>query len=128
MRHQDFYLSPKMVLLGRIELPTSALPRMRSTTELQQPTSAHINRHATGAALLAVGGLFVKRGVEIYGKLGQNKHVTDPNQPESRNARLAAQLRTNLHRRKAQAREMAQNDAQNNLSSDSTLPKAPHSG
>lgn len=27
-----------MVLLGRIELPTSALPRMRSTTELQQHT------------------------------------------------------------------------------------------
>ena len=27
-----------MVLLGRIELPTSALPRMRSTTELQQRT------------------------------------------------------------------------------------------
>ena len=26
----------EMVLLGRIELPTSALPRMRSTTELQQ--------------------------------------------------------------------------------------------
>ena len=25
-----------VVLLGRIELPTSALPRMRSTTELQQ--------------------------------------------------------------------------------------------
>jgi hypothetical protein len=28
-----------MVLLGRIELPTSALPRMRSTTELQQHTT-----------------------------------------------------------------------------------------
>lgn len=26
-----------MVLLGRIELPTSPLPRVRSTTELQQP-------------------------------------------------------------------------------------------
>ena len=25
-----------MVLLGRIELPTSPLPRVRSTTELQQ--------------------------------------------------------------------------------------------
>ncbi len=29
-----------MVLLGRIELPTSSLPMTRSTTELQQ----HINR------------------------------------------------------------------------------------
>jgi hypothetical protein len=26
-----------MVLLGRIELPTSSLPMTRSTTELQQP-------------------------------------------------------------------------------------------
>ncbi len=29
-------LSRKLVLLGRIELPTSPLPRVRSTTELQQ--------------------------------------------------------------------------------------------
>jgi hypothetical protein len=28
---------PRLVLLGRIELPTSPLPRVRSTTELQQP-------------------------------------------------------------------------------------------
>lgn len=28
----------KVVLLGRIELPTSSLPMTRSTTELQQPT------------------------------------------------------------------------------------------
>ncbi|MEY2944084.1 MAG: hypothetical protein RLY97_2098 [Pseudomonadota bacterium] len=113
-----------MVLLGRIELPTSALPRMRSTTELQQPTSARINRHATGAALLAVGGMFVKRGVEICAFSRQNSNVTDPNQPDQRKARLAAQLRANLHRRKAQAREMAQNADD----PDSTLPKAPPTG
>jgi hypothetical protein len=29
----------KMVLLGRIELPTSSLPMTRSTTELQQPVA-----------------------------------------------------------------------------------------
>lgn len=55
-----------MVLLGRIELPTSALPRMRSTTELQQryhstlpeePLTAPLGR----GALLAVPPAFVKR-------------------------------------------------------------------
>ena len=34
----------KMVLLGRIELPTSSLPMTRSTTELQQPAVWRVNR------------------------------------------------------------------------------------
>ena len=34
---QNLKVSDHMVLLGRIELPTSPLPRVRSTTELQQP-------------------------------------------------------------------------------------------
>ena len=51
-----------MVPPGRIELPTSALPRMRSTTELQQHT---IPRAPDGTdppgrgALLAAGPRFV---------------------------------------------------------------------
>ncbi len=53
-----------MVLLERIELSTSALPRMRSTTELQQPT---ISRREPGgtdprkACLMVKARLFVKR-------------------------------------------------------------------
>ncbi len=34
----NFLMKSEMVLLGRIELPTSSLPMTRSTTELQQPT------------------------------------------------------------------------------------------
>ena len=58
-----------MVLLGRIELPTSALPRMRSTTELQQPTipaarvigPINVGAGPGRGALLAGGPVFVKR-------------------------------------------------------------------
>ncbi len=39
-----------MVLLGRIELPTSSLPMTRSTTELQQPVMPR------AASLLRRGG------------------------------------------------------------------------
>ena len=35
-RRHTFQVIESMVLLGRIELPTSPLPRVRSTTELQQ--------------------------------------------------------------------------------------------
>ena len=50
----------KMVLPVRIELTTSALPRMRSTTELRQ----HCLRKAgsRGVAPGGVGGLWTKRG------------------------------------------------------------------
>jgi hypothetical protein len=40
-----------VVLLERIELSTSALPRMRSTTELQQPTIFSPVRNARWAFL-----------------------------------------------------------------------------
>lgn len=40
----------KMVLLGRIELPTSPLPRVRSTTELQQRRGAIDNHGARAGA------------------------------------------------------------------------------
>ena len=52
-----------MVLLGRIELPTSALPRMRSTTELQQHTipscPVRLGRRGRGA-LMTAAPCFVK--------------------------------------------------------------------
>lgn len=59
-----------MVLLGRIELPTSALPRMRSTTELQQHTisadpSARQSRGGQARAL-AARLAFVKDGVAAF--------------------------------------------------------------
>ena len=86
-----------MVLLGRIELPTSALPRMRSTTELQQPTIS--------ACAPATGG---QRGRAIAGGLGvcQADGMTAKPTPPTREERLAAQLRANLRRRKEQAREL----------------------
>ena len=98
-----------MVLLGRIELPTSALPRMRSTTELQQPT---IFANSPG---LMVG----RRRRAIAGGLGvcQADGVTQPPPKLTREDRLAAQLRANLRRRKEQAREMSREDSPSSKSS-----------
>ena len=48
-----------MVLPVRIELTTSALPRMRSTTELRQ----HRLKVSEDAALWPLGGLDVKAGL-----------------------------------------------------------------
>lgn len=117
-----------MVLLGRIELPTSALPRMRSTTELQQHT---IPKGPGGpcrpdrGALLAGGPAFVnlclRQKLELGGASRQDGAMPDrsapPAPPQTREDRLAAKLRENLHRRKQQAREMAQE-------SNPALPKA----
>lgn len=59
--HREF----EMVLLERIELSTSALPRMRSTTELQQPTISGMPREFSAPsgrrALLAGDAYLVKR-------------------------------------------------------------------
>ena len=77
-----------LVLPVRIELTTSALPRMRSTTELRQ--------HARGrAALRDEGGRIVKA-------LGAAKG--NPMSDQDKAERLAAALRANLRRRKEQAR------------------------
>jgi hypothetical protein len=96
-----------MVLLGRIELPTSALPRMRSTTELQQPTIriAHSGKAGPGrGALLAVPPCFVKHEPDSAASLPMRKDTN-----LSREERLAAQLRENLRRRKEQARVLSGN-------------------
>ena len=91
----------KMVLPVRIELTTSALPRMRSTTELRQHRPDH--RGARGdAALWPPGSSAVKAGCGTC--------VIPPNFPamakadDERAKRLAEALRQNLRRRKAQAR------------------------
>lgn len=83
------------MLLGRIELPTSALPRMRSTTELRQ----HFLRKPRaydGAAL----ALSTRLAVDA-----RQRHVADmSDKGKEREERLAAALRENLKRRKAQGR------------------------
>jgi hypothetical protein len=95
-----------MVLLERIELSTSPLPRVRSTTELQQ---RWIEARAIGHR-----GTLVKRAAagQAPGMKGQNDKTT-------REERLAAKLRENLKRRKAQARAQRPDDS---------LPKKPERG
>ena len=60
-----------MVLPGRIELPTSALPRMRSTTELQQRATASpaplVKTGRGRGALMSAAGALVKRGFWPHG-------------------------------------------------------------
>ena len=93
-----------MVLLGRIELPTSALPRMRSTTELQQHTIP-----LGPAALQGVwaGARYWPGGLALSSEwLDSRDRLPMPEKPPltPREQRLAAALRENLKRRKAQAR------------------------
>lgn len=101
-----------MVLLGRIELPTSALPRMRSTTELQQPTipgprTGYETQRAAGARYwLRVRGLS-SIGQVRQGQLAMADDQGKTSREAGREERLAAKLRENLRRRKAQARNLA---------------------
>ena len=78
-------LCVEMVLPVRIELTTSALPRMRSTTELRQ--------HLASGARRRYG-----RG---HGRMSRRAMAK---RDEEREKRLAEALRENLRRRKAQAR------------------------
>ena len=92
-----------MVLLGRIELPTSPLPRVRSTTELQQ---RRIRR-----ALLSLP-CNVKQGLKTATSIGKALPMSEGprknmSSATTREERLAAKLRENLRRRKAQARAAA---------------------
>ena len=86
-----------MVLPVRIELTTSALPRMRSTTELRQ----HFKR--SGAPMTA------GRARQPVAADARPRHLVamprkDKASDREREERLAAALRENLRRRKAQAR------------------------
>ena len=76
-----------MVLPVRIELTTSALPRMRSTTELRQ------QHRLSGEAALCCRMALMSRQCETMAK-----------HDEEREKRLAEALRANLRRRKAQTR------------------------
>ena len=96
-----------MVLLGRIELPASPLPRVRSTTELQQ--------HGKEARAIGYRGALVKRAAAR-----QASGMSEKDRKPTREERLAAQLRENLRRRKAQARAQRQPD--------DGLPKPPERG
>ena len=98
-----------MVLLERIELSASPLPRVCSTTELQQ----RIHRVRPPA----VGP--VRGAGAPYSAALSCQAETLPARPpamaeevrSSREERLAAKLRENLRRRKVQSRELAAQNA-----------------
>jgi hypothetical protein len=113
-----------MVLLGRIELPTSALPRMRSTTELQQHTISQACKsgspwlparkacaYAQVPMVCQPSPVLPNAPVRRYAAKPMEKPPAPPKltPAEERKARLAANLRENLRRRKAQARAMNAN-------------------
>ena len=93
-----------MVLLGRIELPTSSLPMTRSTTELQQHTPK-VRPYAKGrggcqAACAFAGDL--ASGARAYGMNWRWQLAKDAQDKERIKAeRLREALRANLRRRKA---------------------------
>ena len=80
-----------MVLPARIELATSALPRMRSTTELRQQA-------IRVPGVWGPGDWLSSDAAPRYGR-----GVTDRSK-ETREERLAKALRANLARRKARDR------------------------
>ena len=89
-----------MVLPGRIELPTSPLPRECSTTELRQRTMAAGGRtHATGGGLTQprrlTGGRYARKTPGM---------AAEKTRSEQRKERLAKALKANIARRKDAAR------------------------
>jgi hypothetical protein len=86
-----------MVLLERIELSTSPLPRVRSTTELQQRA---ICRNA-GVPMRGEDPICQEQRLAFRADLGSVPDMTDK---DERAKRLAEELRKNLRRRKGQAR------------------------
>src|SRR4051812_28313046 len=89
-----------MVLPVRIELTTSALPRMRSTTELRQQL-------VRKGAPMAVA----PTPVNPLAGAKRRRHVAQvAGKDKEREERLAAALRENLRRRKAHARPQEKPD------------------
>lgn len=122
-----------MVLLGRIELPTSPLPRVRSTTELQQQRAKR--RGGTGQARAIVAALHnVKQGLNTIALNGKALQMNEPprnkiTQATTREERLAAQLRENLRKRKAQGRAISRQASETeNESGAQMLPKPTDEG
>ena len=101
MSFNTLKLFKKMVLPVRIELTTSALPRMRSTTELRQHFTIFAPCQATEPGLwLRASPLSRRLRSSIRFALGDDM----TSGPDDRKERLAQALRDNLRRRKAQAR------------------------
>lgn len=97
-----------MVLLERIELSTSPLPRVRSTTELQQLTG-RLRTDVRWAGAAYGGAPCTCQGARLD-DAPISPHRADVSKPPSpadleRERRLAEALRANLRKRKAQARE-----------------------
>ena len=84
----------------RIELTTSPLPRVCSTTELRQRLRRW--RAYDGAALAVSSVAAALRGAHAIGMV-----ETDKPKDQQREERLAAALRENLKRRKQQARALS---------------------
>ena len=98
-----------MVLLERIELSASPLPRVCSTTELQQPDHRKSRRgHEAGRG----SGRALQRTLALSIISGAGKQLPMTDTKLSREERLAAKLRENLRLRKTQARAIAAGDAQ----------------
>lgn len=89
-----------MVLPVRIELTTSALPRMRSTTELRQHSARAACPTPRGSGPFAQGQPVVNPVVRAGAAGLSHRAMNDA----EKKARLAAALRENLRKRKAQAR------------------------
>lgn len=81
----------------RIELTTSALPRMRSTTELRQ----HVGWTR------AYGRSAKRLSTRLAATPGNYIDAAMADKNPGRDERLAAALRDNLKRRKAQARDQS---------------------
>ena len=90
-----------MVLPVRIELTTSALPRMRSTTELRQHRQA---AEEGQRGRRAYGHVTPAKSRRLAARPGAGLAVAMGKTDEERAKRLAEALRENLRRRKAQAR------------------------
>ena len=97
-------MSEILVLLGRIELPTSSLPMTRSTTELQQHTPK-VRPYAKGRGCCQAACAFVDdlaSGART-GKMDWRTQLAKDAQDKERikAERLRDALRANLRRRKA---------------------------
>ena len=108
-----------MVLPVRIELTTSALPRMRSTTELRQHRQPAADAAVRTAALWANGRRSVNPPTDLLFRGATRRYGRAMSKSDDERARrLAEALRANLRRRKAQARG-------DEPISESALPPAP---
>ena len=105
----------EMVLLGRIELPTSSLPMTRSTTELQQQLDACGTSGPHGRRGLWLHHPALSRtglpslAARVYQVMMSEKKQGGSD--AARAERLAEQLRANLRKRKVQARGVAGDSA-----------------